>query len=239
DTAQIENNIANGSYNLAAATNLDAKGLPALDYLLSSPNAFNKLSETNRLQYFEDVFDDMFNTISSVLTDWSNYESSFTSDIDNAAGSPISLIVNQLNFDLELLKNARIGIPLGKKTLNIAQPKQVEAYYSQWSLELTRTHLTALKSHFEGQSGQGLDDYLNFLEAKHGETLLATAILDQIAVIEGKLNPISDPLSDRVTDQTTDLDEVYNEIQKLVVLTKTDMPSALGVLITYQDNDGD
>ena len=33
--------------------------------------------------------------------------------------------------------------------------------------------------------------------------------------------------------------ETYQELQKLVPLIKVDMTSALGVLITYQDNDGD
>jgi hypothetical protein len=31
----------------------------------------------------------------------------------------------------------------------------------------------------------------------------------------------------------------YNEVRNMVVYLKTDMPSALGILITYQDNDGD
>jgi len=35
------------------------------------------------------------------------------------------------------------------------------------------------------------------------------------------------------------VDAAYVELQKQVVLFKTDMPSSLGVLITYQDNDGD
>ena len=37
----------------------------------------------------------------------------------------------------------------------------------------------------------------------------------------------------------SELDELYNLIQQQVVNLKTDMTSAFGVLITYQDNDGD
>ena len=33
--------------------------------------------------------------------------------------------------------------------------------------------------------------------------------------------------------------EAYAELQALVVLWKVDMMSSLGLLITYQDNDGD
>ena len=35
------------------------------------------------------------------------------------------------------------------------------------------------------------------------------------------------------------VNECYSKMQQLVPYTKVDMTSALGVLITYQDNDGD
>ena len=35
------------------------------------------------------------------------------------------------------------------------------------------------------------------------------------------------------------VEAAYNEIQKLVILLKTDMASALSILITYTDADGD
>ena len=36
DTAQINTNISTGAYNLSAANNIQAKGFPAIDYLLFS-----------------------------------------------------------------------------------------------------------------------------------------------------------------------------------------------------------
>jgi len=42
-----------------------------------------------------------------------------------------------------------------------------------------------------------------------------------------------------VVGQQQDAFEVYAELQALVVLWKVDMMSALGILVTYQDNDGD
>jgi hypothetical protein len=239
DTSQIESNVISGSYNLESASNIAAIGLPAVDYLLNAQGALNKFYSGARMQYLKDVIAEMKTKVNAVNTEWGSYESNFVSDLDNTAGSPISLLVNQLNYDLELLKNARIGIPLGKKTLNIPQPEQVEAFYAGWSLELAKAHLNSLESHFKGSDGQGLDDYLDFLDARNGDALLSKVILDQFQTIQSILDPIPDPLTDRIVDQTSNLDKAYNEIQKLVVLTKTDMPSSLGVLITYQDNDGD
>jgi hypothetical protein len=42
-----------------------------------------------------------------------------------------------------------------------------------------------------------------------------------------------------MTNNVNDLDELYNLIAGNVVYLKTDMTSAFGVLITYQDSDGD
>ena len=53
------------------------------------------------------------------------------------------------------------------------------------------------------------------------------------------MNLLTDPLSQGVQGNTAPIEAAYNEIQKLVVLLKTDMPSAMGILITYVDNDGD
>ena len=50
---------------------------------------------------------------------------------------------------------------------------------------------------------------------------------------------MEDPLAQFVVERQADAFAVYTELQALVVLWKVDMMSALGVLITYQDNDGD
>ena len=46
-------------------------------------------------------------------------------------------------------------------------------------------------------------------------------------------------LSENIENESAALNELYNEILKQTVSLKTDMPSAIGVLISYQDNDGD
>ena len=50
---------------------------------------------------------------------------------------------------------------------------------------------------------------------------------------------LSDPLSTNITTNNTAVVAAYTELQKLVVLLKTDMTSSLSILITFGDNDGD
>jgi predicted lipoprotein len=162
----------------------------------------------------------------------------------NDVGSGTGMMVNQLNYDWETLKNIKIGIPLGKKTLGTPLPDKVEGYYSGISMRLAVRNAEAMQALYLGNGSFGstdigLDDNLETIEAKHGSGLLNAAITAQFTVAIAKLKATADPLSARVTDAPAIVDEAYLEMQKLVVLLKSDMPSALGVLITYQDNDGD
>ena len=85
----------------------------------------------------------------------------------------------------------------------------------------------------------GLDDYLISLgETEYGAGLDAD-IKVQMESSKLALELLEDPLATYVVDQQLEAFEVYTELQALVVLWKVDMMSSLGVLITYQDNDGD
>ncbi len=249
DTEQIHSNLSAGSYDLEAASNTDAKGFPCLDYLLNGLAADNAgivaiyqsgQDSANLRSYLIDVTENMQTKVDDVLSDWQGgYLTTFKNNIGSDIGSSIGLLVNQFNFDYEILKNARIGIPLGKKTLGTPLPEKVESYYGQYSSELAQLHLKNLKSLYEGDRGLGFDDYLNSLDAKHGGDLLTNITKAQLSLAIEKLDLLGNPLSNEVTQNSGAVDDAYTEIQKGLVYLKTDMPSAMGVLITYQDNDGD
>lgn len=257
DTTQINNNISTGIYDLSAVSNIDAKGFPALDFLLfrSKQNdayiisLFTSVSSaTNAKNYLQALVNELKTKTDALNTVWSatggNYISSFKSSTGSDVGSSIGMLVNQLNFDFELLKNARIGIPLGKKTLGIPLPEKAEAFYSQKSIALAIEHIKSIENIYLGRDrqnidGLGLDDYLAHLNVQYTSGLLSEAIKNKFISVKAKLTTIPDPLSVAVVNNTTLVDQVYMELQQLVILLKVDMPSALGVLITYQDNDGD
>ncbi|MBN8702595.1 MAG: imelysin family protein [Bacteroidetes bacterium] len=251
DTAQIIANIASGTYDLSAASNLDAKGFPALDYLFygknSSENSMSNLlsSSTTRKQYVTDILNEMTTKTNAVITTWNTtYRSQFISSLNTDIGSSIGYLVNQLNFELDYLKNAKVGIPLGKKTLNIPLPEKCEAYFGTQSLPYAVATLNIIEDIYLGRSkagidGKGFDDYLNHLGASYGSGTLDAAIKNQFSIAKTKLAAISNPISVEVISNPNTVDAAYVELVKLLVLLKTDMPSNLGVIITYQDGDGD
>ena len=251
DSVQIKTNISSGSYDLLMASNLDAKGFPALDYLFYDMNKTEAQiiqsfsASANKKQYVSDVLTEIQTKMSSIITTWnSSYKNQFVNSLSTDVGSSIGFMINQLNFELDYLKNAKIGIPLGKKTLDIALPEKCEAYYGTQSLEyalatLTTVENTYLGRNINGADGKGFDDYLDHLNVQYGGGTLNSAIKNQFNTVRTKLNAVNGILSNQIINNPALVNSAYVELVKLLVLLKTDMPSNLGVVITYQDGDGD
>jgi predicted lipoprotein len=254
NTTQIENNITAGTYDLAAAANLAAQGFPALDYLLyykaTAPEVIAQYTTgsqaANRKAYLQELTQMISQKSENVYNNWTtgNYSKTFKESTGTAVGSAVGNLVNQLNASIDLTKRNKVGIPAGKFTAGSPLPEKTEAYYSRTSLDLLKKVVQTKKDIFlgqnaAGQNGSGLDDYLNQIGAKYNNQPLAEAITKQFDAAVAAINAVPTPLAEAVSSNATAVNRVYEELQKLIVLTKTDMPSALGVSITYTDNDGD
>lgn len=251
DTTQILNNIASGSYNLQALSNISARGWPALDYLFYRPGYADSslvqllATSAQHRKYVQDLLQDLSSRINSIVSGWASiYRSTFIASLGTDVGSSIGYVINQLNFQLDYLKNAKLGIPLGKKSLGIIQPRQCEAYYSGESLLYCINTLDAIENLYlgrnaSGANGTGFDDYIEHLKITRNGGSLNVAIQEQFKVAHQKLQALQGPISQEVQVNYAATDAAYVELVKLLVLLKTDMPSGLGVVITYQDGDGD
>jgi predicted lipoprotein len=257
DTVEMNGKIAAGNTNFSTVADIDVKGFPALDFLLYGYHlndaAILSLFTTdanagNRKSYLNAIVAELKSKTDIVNTGWNasggNYISTFKNNTGSDVGSSIGLLVNQLNFDLEILKNARIGIPLGKRSLGVALPEKSEAFYSGLSVELALQHINNIENIYLGRSrsnndGPGFDDYLTHINARYGSGSLNEAIKSKLSSAKVKLTAIPGPLSSAVINNASVVDAAYLELQQLVILLKVDMTSALGVSITYVDNDGD
>lgn len=247
DTFKIGSNIRNANFNLTTASNIDAKGLPALDYLFFYPkDGVGFLSDTSNQFYVDEVINDIRIKVNFVNVLWNetSYREAFVAKDGVDIGSSLGLLVNQLNYDLEVLKTAKLGIPLGKKTMGVALPKMVEGYYSGISKELLLLNINSIKNIFAGNvndqiTGIGLDEYLKAVSAKSNGVDLDVKIFEQLASAKYAIEQIPSNLSVAIVSQPSLVETAYTEVQRTIIYTKSDMPSALGIMITYQDNDGD
>ena len=254
DETQIESNITAMSWDLQQAVNIDARGLPALDYLLNKDDESTTLTAfttapdaSSRMAYLAALVTDVTGLMAQMHEDWTSgdtpYRNTFSENQGTDVGSSTGMLINQLNFDLEITKNARLGIPLGKKTLGQILPGHVEAFYGEFSSDLVLAHLQGLRAIYTcelyGADGYGLDDALDALEATYNGGPLSDAIDTQFDAALAAAANLTNPLSTQIQNDPATVDAAYAEIQKLVVLLKTDLASAMGIAITYQDNDGD
>lgn len=245
----IESNISSGTYNFESANQIDTKGFPAIDYLLYHSDESTIVSEfttENRKTYLKDIITDLKKEVEIISNSWkSTYTSSFISNTGNSAGSSVALLVNQFNYSFEEGKNFKVGIPSGaRSSLGTTYPDKVEAYYSGHSLKLAQIHLNYLKDLYTGTSldgtnGIGFDDYLNDLEKSD----LNNRIQEKLTVIETTLKGLetidNGILSMIVQNNNTSLNNAYDSYSATIPLIKSEMPSILGIAITYQDGDGD
>ncbi|NRA10806.1 MAG: imelysin family protein, partial [Crocinitomicaceae bacterium] len=223
-------------------SNVDAIGLSALDYLLYQITALNDfVNDESYTIYASELINKMVNELSNVRSSWTSYKGTFVASTGTETTSAFSLLINEFNKDYELSKNAKLGIPLGKQSLGIQLPEYIEARYSGYSLDLLRQSMVSLQGLYNGDynassgSGVGFHEYLIHLE----RTDLANDINSKFNSIISKIDSFQNSLELEMGSSEAELDALYNLIHQQVVNLKTDMTSAFGVLITYQDNDGD
>lgn len=256
DTVLVTNNIAAGSYNLQLASNFDAKGLQAVEYLINGTgNNDNDIvtyfsNTTNASTYLIDVITDLETNANYVNNEWiSTYRSNFIANsASNAQGSSVSDIVNAISLHYEtFIRKGKIGLPAGvfNGFSQLPMPEHVEAYHYDQSLPFVYRSLVSLQKFIKGEhyassvNGEGLEDYLNFVRAQSGGQPLSTLINNQFINISGELANINDPLSNEVVNNNQGVRDVYQQMQQMVPFIKVETANALDVMITYQDNDGD
>jgi predicted lipoprotein len=241
DTTQISSNIAAGTYNLATATNADAVGLASLDFLFYQTDAYLKITTSQFYsQYCLDVIQKMKSETDAVVSAWSSFKSTFIASTGNESTSMFSMLVNDFCQDWEEAKAAKLGIPLGKYSLGIQRPEYIEARYSGYSLPILKASLKSIAEIYSGigtngQDGIGFDDYLIALD----KSTLNNTIKTKFQTIDGLFSPFNSTLEIELTQNQTALENLFNAISEQVIFIKTDMTASFGILITYQDNDGD
>jgi predicted lipoprotein len=248
DTVRIVENISSGSYSLAISSNFKAKGLPALGYLLypnENENTEEYFTDDNLLTYLTDLVNDINNNISYVNNGWNDYREEFITNLGNDAGSSLSIMINEFVFDYEIAKRAKVGIPSG--IYGSVLPYNFEAPHSNLSYVLLHENLTAYKRFITGPNNNdsertdNIQEYLDALSATRNDSDLSLIITEELNESISKIETFRDPMHEMVQEPSgkEKIDALYKNMQEMVVLVKTDMTSSMGILISYQDNDGD
>jgi len=260
DTALVKQKIALGVSTIPISGGAAHSGFPTIDYLLYGKSltdqqivdSFKVSSQAvKRCEFLKAVSGNLKTRISDAYKNWTSLGANFivlyTSNEGLDLGSPTSQTINMMIADLENVKNYKLGVPLNISQNvvidnNVVHPFKCEGYHSDSSLVLAKASVEALRRLYkgmnsEGMDGQGFDDYLKSID----QDQLNISILNQIALVQTKLNNIQDPISIAVQNPAGKqaVQVAYNETLNLLTLLKVDFASAVGVMISYGDTDGD
>lgn len=244
------------STSFIKSRNKNDKGLPAIEYLLFNRTSNNQqildrfsidINAASYKAYLTSLIANLIEINTTILSDWNtSYKSTFINNLGTDASGAFSVMVNSIAQRADDLKRHQVGIPAGYSG-NIATattyPNAVQAYYSKKSIEYMLLTLNNMKDVLNGKAttdGKGLIDYIRTLNvtSTFGGNL-ADDILAQIDVCITKVNDSGTDFSETVVSNKSKADALFLETKKLLVLMKVDVPSALGVSITYTDSDGD
>ncbi|MET6990133.1 imelysin family protein [Sediminicola arcticus] len=256
NTQKIDDYLVSGNYDLSLSSNRDAKGFPALDYLINGLGEtdtdivarFATSDENGLLSYTEAVLLDMTTLSNSVLEGWKNgYRDVFVSNDGASSTASVDRYVNDYIFYFEkFLRAGKMGIPLGVFS-GSTLPKNLEAYYkSDVSKELFLEGLAAVQDFFNGKyfgsttTGESLASYLDVLNSvKDGEDLNAVINAQFNIAREAVTGLSSFRIEIENNNPPTLMLSAYDEVQRAVPLLKVDMVSAMSISVDFVDADGD
>ena len=196
--------------------------------------------DEKRLPFLRALVSDMKTNADDLASGWSNLRDNFVAADGTDNSSAIS---GQLNGSLAYfeftVREDKVGIPIGRLGPNDSpitpDPAKIEGYYQSlvdgddsFSLSLVRAAVEEMEDIYlgstgNGTDGQGYDDLLR----SFGHEMVGADIKAQFEAIYAELNGRTSITEDNNTD-------LYNAVQGLVTLYKSDLFPVLNI----QDADG-
>lgn len=252
----IQTSIETNDYNLELLSSRDQQGFPAVDFLLNGiaetdaeivAHYTTNANATTYKQYLTDVVTRIDSLTNVVLEDWkTGYRDTFVANTSSSSTGSVDKFTNDFVMYFEMdLRSGKIGDPAGRFTGNPA-PELAEAYYSNaFSKQLYLKALEAFQNFFNGkhfngtQTGASYKQYLEYLNSiREGEDI-AAMINAQLENVLQQANSLNADLAEQVRTDNSLMLGAFDELQKVVVLLKTDMLQALDISVDYVDTDGD
>ncbi len=246
---RLQQYITDQDYNLSSPNLQDVQGFPAIDYLINGindPIAFytSNAEKEQYKKYLKDITTRIASLTNQVVDDWQNqFRTAFIDNDGYTSTSSTDVLVNYyvIPFYEKQFRENKIATPSGVRT-DIPVPESVEAYYKKdISKKLYITALNATKDFykgvgFNGNKGQSLQQYLEFLDKKD----LAELINAKFDILTEKSNVLGDDFVAQIATDKSKMLDTFDAIQQVLRQGfKPDMMSALSITNTSTDADND
>lgn len=256
-TNNIENAVTNNSTfddSVIASLGVSARGIPALEYLLfgsgNSSTTLNALKAESgkRCRFVEAVSRDLANQSLNLYAAWSPLDGNFSASLSEP-GSPaspfpntqnaISVLVNQMGYIVELVRDTKLGKPLGKNNGGDIQPGLVESPYSGSSAQGMIHNLRGLQLLYH--SGPKADPEVESIYSLVYEKDTFTANYLDIVINEtiDALEQIPEPFQKSLETDTAAAEKAYEKLRIVKAQISGPISGLLGITAFFNGNDGD
>ncbi len=246
DLGLLDEFIENEFYNFNVTAQLRANGYPAIDYLLYGLDdpISSFTDEPKRANFLLELVKSMKEKGDDLVDRWTgDLKENFINNGGVELGSSVSVQLNEtLVYYEDHIRGNKVGLPIGRSGPNDTpfdpDPAIIEAYYHSLENGDDNVSLTMVRAAIEemediylgttatGEDGIGYDDLL----LDRDQASLDRDIKAQFAEIYNQLSNRTFILGD---------EELYNSIQALVTLYKSDLFPVLNVQDADGSNDGD
>ena len=251
DSQFIDENIENSVSDLNNNSYNDARGFPAIDYLIHGLSDDKStivqiyLDNQKHSDYLQAVITNMLYNTELVVDDWNNSKDDFIQSTGNTSTSSINKLTNDFIFYFEKgFRENKFGIPAGIYSSS-PLPNNVEAFYKKdVSKQLALEALNACQGFFNGVSlltgmeGSSLNSYLETLPGSSNNSLISD-ILSQFDEAKSQIEILDDNFYNQIETNNIQMLYAFDAIQLLVVYFKVDMLQSLAISVDYVDADGD
>lgn len=238
--------IASEAYNFNTTDQERANGFPALDYLLYGPEDVLGFFEEDELRvaFLLELVISIDIRAQGLEDQWTgSLRDNFVGNTGTALGSSVSEQLNQITvYYEEHIRENKVGIAIGRLGPNDTpidpSPTHIEAYYQSlvdgndtFTFQLLRAAVEEVEDFYLGSEPSGADG------ASYDDLLIAADQASIDADIKTQFENIYAILDSRTT--VSGDDTLYEAIQQIVTLFKSDLFPVLNVQDADGMNDGD
>jgi predicted lipoprotein len=252
ETDQLLKNIESSNYNLELPSTYDEQGFPAIDFLLfgisnSNIDIINLLKTESYSKYLTELINKLYSLCTDVLNSWNEgYSDEFIANDGSSATASYDMLVNDFLFYYEKhLRAGKIGIPAGVFSVN-PLPQNVESNFNKsLNKRLFLASLETVENFFNGKAfdeniyGNSLAQYSNSIADLNLSEQIAELVNANWATAKSISTNINEDFNFQIESDNVKMLELFDALQKNVILLKVDMLQQLNIQVDFVDADGD
>jgi uncharacterized protein len=223
------------------------KGMPAIEYLIYPPaGSLTTLSEPRRCEYLRSLGDELVSRARELHLAWAPEGQNFADQVSGAGRTStafrslkdaFSEIINRMGFTVENVRRDKLGGPLGDAAGGTAQPDVAESRFSGRSIQDILDNLAGLEVLYFGDPARSLPGVTRYAEER-GQNF-DERVTAALGAARSSLSSLDVPLTQAVTSEPDRVREASDRLGELQTLFQVDLIGALGLSLSFNDNDGD